>query len=84
MNSICNYLDHKMQPKRLGENKHVEYDWSLQHNQLIPQFFFQLVRTKNTVDLEKKLSYMLGSMNWREHTKQLTMLYKLIAKPVIL
>ena len=80
MNNICNYLDHKMQPKRLGENKHVEYDWSLQHNQLIPQFFFQLVRTKNTVDLEEKLSYMLGVMNWREHTKQLTMLYKLIGQ----
>ena len=49
-------------------------------DQEIVQFFFQLVRSKDTSDLSKRLYNMLNSMNWRDHRIQLTTLYKLIGQ----
>ena len=58
MNSIVNALDnHTM--KSVGENGNVEYTWSNSFTEKFTQFYFQLVRTKNTSILEKVLNDLL-------------------------
>jgi hypothetical protein len=80
MSSIVSAFDTKLSAKQIGENGHVEHSWSADVDQEIVQFFFQLVRSKDTSDLSKRLYNMLNSMNWREHRIQLTTLYKLIGQ----
>ena len=45
----------KYTPRQFGENGNVEYGYSNRLDEKIVQFFFQLVRTKDTVVLEKQL-----------------------------
>ena len=78
MSSIVSALDKHLQPKQFGENDHVEYGWSEEPDQLVTQFFFQLVRTKDTYDLEKKLRYMLERLE--PNTEHFCILYKIIAQ----
>ena len=80
MSSIVSAFDTKLSAKQIGENGHVEHSWSADVDQEIVQFFFQLVRSKDTSDLSKRLYNMLNSMNWRDHRIQLTTLYKLIGQ----
>ena len=80
MSSIVSAFDTKLSAKQIGENGHVEHSWSADVDQEIVQFFFQLVRSKDTSDLSKRLYNMLNNMNWRDHRIQLTTLYKLIGQ----
>tara|TARA_B110000971_G_C20022408_1_gene507013 strand:+ start:988 stop:2772 length:1785 start_codon:yes stop_codon:yes gene_type:complete len=80
MSSILTAFDKHISTKKLGENGHIEHNWSADYKQQITQFFFQLVRTKDTSDLEKKLVNMLTNMRWETHTTELTILYKLIGQ----
>ena len=80
MSSIVSAFDTKLSAKQIGENGHVEHSWSADVDQEIVQFFFQLVRSKDTSDLSKRLFNMLSNMNWRVHKLQLTTLYKLIGQ----
>jgi len=80
MSSIVSAFDKQLSAKQIGENGHVEHSWSADVDQEIVQFFFQLVRTKDTSDLEKRLHAMLCSMNWANNKQQLTTLYKLIGQ----
>lgn len=67
-------------PKQLGENMHVEHGWSNDLNESIVQFYFQLVRTKDTIDLENKLDKILLRVkeNINKYAKELIMLYKMV------
>ena len=80
MSSIVSAFDKRLSTKQIGENGHVEHSWSVDYKQQITQFFFQLVRAKDTSDLEKKLVTMLTKMNWETHSEELVTLYKLIAQ----
>lgn len=80
MSSIVSAFDDDLKRKRIGENGHIEYDWSLKPKELITQFFFQLVRTEDTSDLQKKLIFLLDNLNWEDNEKELTILYKLICQ----
>ena len=80
MSSIVSAFDKHLQPKQLGEKGHVEFTWSVEPDQLITQFFFQLVRTKDTSDLRNQLNYLLGHLRWTTNESQLLVLYKLIAQ----
>ena len=80
MSSIVSAFDKHFQPKQIGEKGHVEYSWSVEPDQLITQFFFQLVRTKDTSDLQQKLFYLLNHLTWKDNASQLQILYKLIAQ----
>lgn len=85
--SIINALDNYT-PKIVGENGNQEYTWSNNFKEMFSQFYFQLVRTKETTILENILRKMLNEFKQLEHTKLGTMLkyenefvnlYKLIA-----
>jgi len=78
MSSIVSALNNNM--KQIGENGHIEYAWSSETKELITQFFFQLVRTKDTRDLQKKLIFLLDNLNWEDNEKELSILYKLISQ----
>jgi hypothetical protein len=80
MSSIVTAFDKQLSAKQIGENGHVEHSWSADVDQEIVQFFFQLVRSKDTSDLRNRLFNMLSNMNWRDHRTQLTTLYKLIGQ----
>ena len=80
MSSIVSAFDKKLPAKQLGEKGHVEHSWSADYEQRVVQFFFQLVRSKDTSDLEKKLFNMLSNMRWETHRQLLTTLYKLIGQ----
>ena len=80
MNSIVSALDKRMSTKKLGENGHVENCWSFNQDELVVQFFFQLVRTKDTSILEQKLEYLLQNLTFSEHHNTITILYKLIGQ----
>tara|TARA_B100000900_G_scaffold182436_1_gene154785 strand:+ start:9617 stop:11407 length:1791 start_codon:yes stop_codon:yes gene_type:complete len=80
MSSIVSAFDENLKPKRIGEKGHIEYDWSLKPKELITQFFFQLVRTEDTSDLQKKLIFLLDNLNWEDNEKELSILYKLISQ----
>ena len=80
MASFISALDKHMQPKQFGEKGHVEFSWTEDKDQLIVQFFFQLVRTKDTQDLQQKLRYLLTKLCWDTDQGQLTTLFKLIAQ----
>ena len=80
MSSIISALDKTLQPKQIGEKGHVEYGWSIEPDQLITQFFFQLVRTKDTSDLKNRLIYLLERLTWEKDFTLLSVLYKLIVQ----
>ena len=80
MSSIISALDSGMENKKLGENGHVEYDWGEKSEDLITQFFFQLVRTKDTSELESILHHLLKKLTWENNYGLLTTLYKLIGQ----
>ena len=77
--------------KSIGENGNVEYTWSNNFKEKFTQFYFQLVRTKDTTDLEKQLTDLLTSFSEKKthkgyekfgetykYQKEFIMLYKLI------
>lgn len=61
MSSVISALDNYT-PMQLGENMHVEYGWSNDFKESIVQLFFQLVRTKNSENIEglSKLFYKIS------------------------
>ena len=65
---------------RLGEKLNIEYDWGGDFQANIVHFYFQLLRTTNTADLEyhlrRLLSYSKDNPGVRE---SLVLLYKMIA-----
>jgi hypothetical protein len=69
-------------PRQSGENANIEYGYSNSLDEKIVQFFFQLVRTQDTGELEKQLFDMLNFIkgNEKAYHEQLCMLYKLIAQ----
>jgi hypothetical protein len=85
--SIINALDNHT-PKNTGENGNQEYTWSNNFKEMFSQFYFQLVRTKETTNLENILRKMLNEFKQTENTKfgnmlkyekEMIYLYKLIA-----
>ena len=80
MSSIVSAFDKDFRSKRLGENGHVEYDWSKKTRELISQFYFQLVRTEDTSDLKNKLTFLLKKLTWEDNEEELTALYKIMAQ----
>jgi hypothetical protein len=81
MSALISSLD-KHTAKNIGENGSVQHTWSNDMDEKIVQLFFQLVRTKDTTDLENKLTELLSRIKGNEHKylKQLTLLYKLIGQ----
>ena len=43
----------------VGENCHIQLNWSEKLDELIVQFYFQLVRSDNHYDLEKKFNNII-------------------------
>ena len=80
MSSIVSAFDKNLSAKQIGEKGHVEHSWSGNYQQQITQFFFQLVRAKDTSDLENRLANMLTNMTWENNAPELTTLYKLIGQ----
>ena len=80
MDSFISAFDNHMKGKQFGENLHAEHAWSKKSNELITQFFFQLVRTKDTKDLEQQLKSLLQRLTWQKDREELTTLYKLIGQ----
>jgi len=78
MNIISTVLDSNYGPIQMGENGHVEKSWSYDVNEQICQFFFQLVRTKDTSDLQHKLDSMLKNLTWTDNLFQLLTLLKIM------
>ena len=80
MNILSAALDQSksLKPIQLGEKGHVEYAWSSNPDELICQFYFQLVRSKDHSDLREKLNTMLSRLNWQEHRSQLMTLMKIM------
>ena len=67
------------------ENKRLEKKDTLnmiggKSEDLITQFFFQLVRTKDTSELESILHHLLKKLTWENNYELLTTLYKLIGQ----
>lgn len=82
MSSLIASMD-KLKPKQFNSKGHIELGWgSTDLNETIVQFFFQLVRKKETIQLERILDNMLYQIkdNEYEHMKQFTLLYKLIGQ----
>ena len=80
MSSIVSAFDKHLTAKQIGEKGHVENSWAVDYEQQVVQFFFQLVRSKDTSDLEGRLEKMLRGMRWETHRLLLTTLYKLIGQ----
>jgi len=80
MSSFIDALDKNLQ---FGEKGHVEVAWC-EHNydELITQFFFQLVRSdeEGRNDLEEKLRFLLENLSWENDSEKMSVLYKLIAQ----
>lgn len=79
----------KHTPKQIGENGNIEYSWSNDFQEMFSQLYFQLVRTKDTSQLEKNLGKMLIHFkqpqteyknfdNCLKYEQEFTNLYKLI------
>jgi len=66
--------------KNFGENSSLQYDWSSHIDEILVQFFFQLVRSDDHTDLENKLRAILSHIKGKEilFRQYLTMAYKLI------
>ena len=68
MSSIVSAFDKHLTAKQIGEKGHVENSWAVDYEQQVVQFFFQLVRSKDTSDLEggvKKLIRVLLTIDYR-------------------
>ena len=82
MSSLIASMD-KNKTKRFNTKGHTELGWgNTDLDEMIVQFFFQLVRKKETVQLECILDSMLYRIkgNEYEYMKQFTLLYKLIGQ----
>ena len=72
---------------QLGENGHIEHSWTntTRETEMITQFYFQLVRSKNSDTLIKKLHKMIIHFSQMDnegkyiYQEYLTILYSLIA-----
>ena len=71
MDSFISAFDNHMKGKQFGENLHAEHAWSKKSNELITQFFFQLVRTIDTKDLEQQLKSLLQRLTWQKDREEL-------------
>jgi len=80
MSFLTAAFDKHMKGKQFGENAHAEHAWSSKSDELIVQFFFQLVRTKDTSDLKSKLRTLLTKLTWNNDLDNLTKLFKLIGQ----
>ena len=52
--------------KNFGENSSLQYDWSSHIDEILVQFFFQLVRSDDHTDLENKLRAILSHIKGKE------------------
>ena len=68
--------------KQVGENANVEHCWSHTLDEMIVQFFFQLVRCEDHSELEQKLRSILSVFMGQEsqHLVQMCTMYKLIGQ----
>jgi hypothetical protein len=66
---------------RIGENNHTEYNWSEDIKEEVVQLYFQLVRTKDMTQLEKKVNDILTKAfsNTKQYKSEIILLYKMIA-----
>ena len=78
MSSIVSAFDKHLTAKQIGEKGHVENAWAVDYEQQVVQFFFQLVRSKDTSDLQHQLYYLLSHLRWSHDETRLLILYKLI------
>ena len=65
MNTFMQAMDTHT-PKNIGENGHLQQDWSNNIQDKICQLYFQLVRTKNQSDLESQWRVILSSFIGKE------------------
>ena len=63
----------------VGENCHIQLNWSEKIEELIVQFYFQLVRTDNHDDLEKKFNNIISLLKQKYDEKKILLLLKLTA-----
>ena len=80
MSSIVSAFDKHLTAKQIGEKGHVENSWAVDYEQQVVQFFFQLVRSKDTSDLQNQLNYLLSHLRWSKDESRLLILYKLIGQ----
>ena len=67
-------------PIKLDEKLNIEYDWGNNFQANIVHFYFQLLRTTNTADLEYQLHRLLNhSKGNSKVVESLVLLYKMIA-----
>ena len=81
MSALVKTLD-ILSSQTIGEKGHKEYGWSKTLEELTCQYFYQLVRTKDHSDLEKKLHTILSLCKGKEIENILYMrlMYKLIGQ----
>lgn len=78
--ALVNALDQHT-PLQVGENGTVEHGWSNDYSEKFTQFFFQLVRTNDTTELEKQLDSMISMYKKDRQTySYLGNLYKMIGQ----
>ena len=79
MSAIVSALD-IVTKKRLGENAHIEYNWSHQIEEKIVQFYFQLVRCVDHDGLEQQLNDILFRLKGNESSQPFSCMYRLIGQ----
>ena len=81
MSALTSALD-QMETMQLGENDSLEYGWSNRVQELIVQFYFQLVRTKSLESLkmqyERLLKMIFMGKNRTINLEYVKILYKMI------
>ena len=65
--------------KRFGEKGHAEHGWSNKFDEKIVQFYFQLVRTKDTTELNNQFKTLLLNLKSNYDEKKLIILFKITA-----
>lgn len=81
MSALVKTLD-TLSLRTIGEKGHKEYGWSKTLDELTCQYFYQLVRTKDHTDLEKKLHNILSLCKGKEieNISYMRLMYKLIGQ----
>jgi hypothetical protein len=92
MAALVNALDNHTS-QQIGENRHVEYGWSNNIKEWIPQFYYQLTRTNETTIeslesmLRDKLYYIINTLRMNidinkqlkeEYVHYIVLLYKIV------
>jgi len=78
MNSLINALDQHVS-KNIGENAHIQNNWSNDVRKKIGELYFQLVRSKDHSDLEMQWRIILTSFVGKERLNEFCSVIKMIA-----